>query len=292
MPVDKFGRMSDTKTKDTGVSLTYINNNYVRSDGSTPLTGSLDMRFNKLVNLHKPTEQYDAATKDYVDYVEKEIKEKFKKEIKEKLEKEIKEKLVKEIKEKREKREHLIMVNANYTGPLFYDKFQFSFGGNEGKNSVTGFLIPQSGRIKKIKMRTPINKESFNKRVIEKKKINSDYRNGFFEFTKKKVDGIYHTIGRIHCKEAYNLYELDEHGNKKWFPFYDFCFDDFLPLFEDHDAEVEEGDIINVRTIISSEFDFPPYSDELDSHAFSLYKKDPHIGNTYLVTFLIELDPL
>ena len=24
MPVDKFGRMSDTKTKDTGVSLTYI----------------------------------------------------------------------------------------------------------------------------------------------------------------------------------------------------------------------------------------------------------------------------
>ena len=25
MPVDKFGRMSDTKTKDTGVSLTYIN---------------------------------------------------------------------------------------------------------------------------------------------------------------------------------------------------------------------------------------------------------------------------
>ena len=36
MPVDKFGRMSDTKTKDTGVSLTYINNNYIRSDGSNP----------------------------------------------------------------------------------------------------------------------------------------------------------------------------------------------------------------------------------------------------------------
>ena len=109
---------------------------------------------------------------------------------------------------------------------------------------------------------------------------------------KKKVDGIYHTIGRIHCKEAYNLYELDKHGNKKWFPFYDFCFDDFLPLFNDHNAEVEEGDIINVLTIINSEFDFPPYSDELDNTAMSLYKKDPHIGNTYLVTFLIELDPL
>ena len=35
MPVDKFGRMSDAKTKDTGVSLTYINNNYIRSDGGT-----------------------------------------------------------------------------------------------------------------------------------------------------------------------------------------------------------------------------------------------------------------
>ena len=33
--------MSDTKTKDTGVSLTYINNNYIRSDGGTPVTGSI-----------------------------------------------------------------------------------------------------------------------------------------------------------------------------------------------------------------------------------------------------------
>ena len=30
MPVDTFGRMSDAKTRDTGVSLTYINNNYIR----------------------------------------------------------------------------------------------------------------------------------------------------------------------------------------------------------------------------------------------------------------------
>ena len=29
MPVDKFRRMSDAKTRDTGVSLTY---NYIRSD--------------------------------------------------------------------------------------------------------------------------------------------------------------------------------------------------------------------------------------------------------------------
>ena len=69
MPVDKFGRMSDTKTKDTGVSLTYINNNYIRSDGSTPVTGSIDMGGNTLYNVSYPKNPNDVATKDYADYV-------------------------------------------------------------------------------------------------------------------------------------------------------------------------------------------------------------------------------
>ena len=67
MPVDKFGRMSDTKTTDTGVSLTYINNNYVRSDGGTPLTGSLDMRGNTIYNVAEPVNPQDVVTKVYVD---------------------------------------------------------------------------------------------------------------------------------------------------------------------------------------------------------------------------------
>ena len=67
MPVDKFGRMSDTKTKDTGVSLTYINNNYVRSDGGTPLTGSLDMKGNTIYNVANPVNPQDVVTKVYVD---------------------------------------------------------------------------------------------------------------------------------------------------------------------------------------------------------------------------------
>ena len=67
MPVDKFGRMSDLKTKDTGVLLTYINNNYVRSDGETPLTGSLDMRGNTLYNVADPVNPQDVVTKVYVD---------------------------------------------------------------------------------------------------------------------------------------------------------------------------------------------------------------------------------
>ena len=67
MPVDKFGRMSDTKTKDTGVSLTYINNNYIRSDSGTPVSGSIDMRGNTLYNVADPVNPQDVVTKVYVD---------------------------------------------------------------------------------------------------------------------------------------------------------------------------------------------------------------------------------
>ena len=69
MPVDKFGRMSDAKTRDTGVSLTYINSNYIRSDGCTPVSGSIDTRGNTLYNVPDPVNPQDVATKEYADKV-------------------------------------------------------------------------------------------------------------------------------------------------------------------------------------------------------------------------------
>ena len=71
MPIDKFGRMSDAKTRATGVSLTYINNNYIRSDGSTPISGSIDMRGNTLYNVSNPVNPQDVITKEYVDTANK-----------------------------------------------------------------------------------------------------------------------------------------------------------------------------------------------------------------------------
>ena len=71
MPVDKFGRMSDTKTKDTKVSLTYINNNYIRSDDRTPGTGSINMNGNTLYNVSDPVNPQDVATKEYADTTNK-----------------------------------------------------------------------------------------------------------------------------------------------------------------------------------------------------------------------------
>ena len=59
--------MSDTKTKDTGVSLTYINNNYIRSDGGTPVSGSINMNGNTLYNVPDPVNSHDVATKMYAD---------------------------------------------------------------------------------------------------------------------------------------------------------------------------------------------------------------------------------
>ena len=69
MPVDKFGRMTDAKTRDTGVSLTYIDNNYIRSDGGTPVSGSINMRGNTLYNVSDPVNPQDVATKEYADKV-------------------------------------------------------------------------------------------------------------------------------------------------------------------------------------------------------------------------------
>ena len=71
MPVDKFGRMSDAKTRDTGVSLTYINNNYIRSDGGTPVSGSINMNGNTLYNVSNPVNPQDVATKEYADTTNK-----------------------------------------------------------------------------------------------------------------------------------------------------------------------------------------------------------------------------
>ena len=71
MPADKFGRMSDTKTRDTGVSLTYINNNYINSDGTTPVSGSINMNGNTLYNVPDPVNPQDVATKEYPDTTNK-----------------------------------------------------------------------------------------------------------------------------------------------------------------------------------------------------------------------------
>ena len=179
MPVDKFGRMSDAKTRDTGVSLTYINNNYIRSDGGTPVSGSINMNGNTLYNVSDPVNLLDMATKEYADKVGggspffKEngnyqathtINMAYKKLIN--LHKptdphdatttDYVDYVLKTIKESLNntigKRTHIIVVHARYCGPLNYGEYQFKFGGDhfgnceetideykDFKGSTTGF---------------------------------------------------------------------------------------------------------------------------------------------------------
>lgn len=68
MPVDKFGRdLSEGYVSDAGVSVRYINNNFLRKDGSGTATGPLDMGKNRISNVVDPIDEQDVATKHYVD---------------------------------------------------------------------------------------------------------------------------------------------------------------------------------------------------------------------------------
>ena len=89
-------------------------------------------------------------------------------------------------KEYADNRPRIIAVHASYHGPLIRGKYQFTFGGNESHNATTGFLIPHPGRIRKIKMRTPINKETFKDYDIFDIALEKVGR-GFFTFTNTKI---------------------------------------------------------------------------------------------------------
>ena len=67
MTVDKFGRMSDARIIYEGVSLTYININFLRRSGTNTVTGSLNMTGNTLLNVSNPVNAQDIATKNYVE---------------------------------------------------------------------------------------------------------------------------------------------------------------------------------------------------------------------------------
>ena len=71
--------------------------------------------------------------------------------------------MIKEVEEKINKRKQLIAVHARYCGPLKKGEYQFKFNGanfvnceeivgkyEDFKGSITGFVIPHSGHIKKI----------------------------------------------------------------------------------------------------------------------------------------------
>ena len=68
MSVDKFGRHSSSHIyTEPGVSVRYVNNNFLRRDGSNDVDGELNMNNNKITGLADPTNAQDVVTKHYVD---------------------------------------------------------------------------------------------------------------------------------------------------------------------------------------------------------------------------------
>ena len=92
---------------------------FFKKTGNYQATHSINMAFKKLMNLSTSSEPYEAATKEYVDDIKKTT------------------------------HPYIIAVHTHYSGNLRKDEYQFTFGGNLGSKLDTGFLVPQSGRIKK-----------------------------------------------------------------------------------------------------------------------------------------------
>jgi hypothetical protein len=70
MPVDIFGH-TDVKTSQRtvsgGVTLSQVNNAFMRRDGGTAAVGDINLNLHKLINVKDPVDAQDAVTKSYVD---------------------------------------------------------------------------------------------------------------------------------------------------------------------------------------------------------------------------------
>ena len=228
MPVDKFGRMSDAKTRDTGVSLTYINNNYRLliliiiifvamvvlpfpvlhvinmncntlynvSDPVNPqdvatkeyadkvgggetaiiktryrnygAIGNIDMRGYTLTNVLDPADAQDVATEQYVDEIDRafvygegknlaagEVSMGGRRLNNVGMPIENHQASNKFYVDKNVDTSRIIAIHSNYCGLLRKGEYQFVFGGNitQPSGGACGFLMPHSGRIKKIKVK-------------------------------------------------------------------------------------------------------------------------------------------
>ena len=161
-------------------------------------------------------------------------------------------------------RPHIIAVQASYSGiNLIKGEYQFTFSGNTTPNLDTDFLIPQSGRVKKINVEI-IDRKSGKIRYF---KIECDDQKPIFfkiiAFNNPSEEEI--NLLTYSCDEIFTV-SLSDRGFDSAA---EFC--QFDPDPRNENITISESDILNIR----SEINFK--------------RGDPL---TYLITFLIELDPL
>ena len=254
MPVDKFGRMSDAKTRDTGVSLTYINNNYVRSDGGTPVSGSINMNGNTLYNVADPVNPQDVATKKYAD-----------------------------------KRTHIIAAHASYHGDLIKSDYQFTFGGSSVKSYqehdvFNGFLMPHSGYIKRFVLKDTgfkFSSSRYTNLVDLIRSLGSDLIPIFTLVLIKPTNEVV-DLGTLNMQLKFIQQEP--------LTYYSFN-SNLVGGLEEYKINV--GDILNIRSGINTigQKEFFRFSNSGVGGRYSIDDFDYQFY-TYLATIFIELDPL
>ena len=247
---------------------------FLKENGNYQASTSINMGFNRLFNLQKPTESYDAVTKDYVDYVEKEIEEK----------------LVKEIKEKLDKKTHVIAANASYDGDLIKNEYQFTWGGqskpvsNSNNGFFSGFVVPSSGYIKKFVV--------FSTGL----RMNAPKDSGFYDFA-SNVIGLNNpfpvfTLDLYKYKGGYfevgTLFFFFKDATKPNVNLLDEVFKFNPDVDEKTLRTVGAKDVINIRSDFDSK-DLGINGIQYMNFNFLLRIVEPH---TYNATVLIELDPL
>ena len=115
MSVDKFGRHNSSQIyAEPGVSVRYVNNNFIRRDGSNDAEGELNMNNHKITNVADPTSSLDAVNKNYAD-----------------------------------NRKPIITIWASHQGPLHPKTYEFSFGDGVPPSDY-GYVMPVPGRIIRI----------------------------------------------------------------------------------------------------------------------------------------------
>ena len=210
----------------------------------------------------------------------------------------------------------MTVVYSNYCGLLRKGEYQFVFGGNIMLPSVgeCGFLMPHSGRIKKIKVKISHDEGIENLRNLNiNPKADMSAPDPIFTFTlikeeKNLIDFLSYNCFRFTNRNIFfvdrsdyeegssitdeRIREINEEREKeityldKWGDKLTLIDKDIACSFSDTDSTfisidsilnipISEGDILNIRT---------------EKENAAVWGRD--ISFTYLFTFLIELDPL
>ena len=148
-PEDDGDAATKKYVDDVAKSLT-LEGALVKENGGYNLSGKsyINMNFGSIRNLEAPVQEWEAATKGYVDNV---VRDEVGSNINNVVGKAISGLIDKAMKQ----RPHLITANSSYHGDLIKDDYQFTFGGSSVEsykkhNKYNGFVMPQSGYIKRF----------------------------------------------------------------------------------------------------------------------------------------------